>query len=197
MFFVYVPLPIIYEMRALPNNRSVWKNAGWSQNDMDDLHGKAHTTSVQCEGGYTVDNKAFDKDGTLIKEFTTQQKSVRSAFFDAVKGNGATPYYDIAEAHVSTGLVHLGNISHRLGKAAPPDEIRERTGANAAFQKTWQRMLAHLDANEIDIQKTPPTLGPFLQFDPASERFTGEFADDANRHLKREYRKGFEVPETV
>lgn len=107
------------------------------------------------------------------------------------------PYYDIAEAHVSTSLVHLGNISHRLGKEVAPEAIKERVAFNADFQKTWERMAAHLDANGVDVRKTPPTLGPFLQFDSATERFTGALADEANRYLTREYRKGFEVPESV
>ena len=37
-------------------------------------------------------------------------------------------------------------------------------------------------------------LGRSLQFDPKTERFQD---DEANRHLKREYRKGFEVPQLV
>ena len=133
----------------------------------------------------------------LVKEFKPPQKSVRAAFFDAIRGGEATPYYDIAEAHTSTGLVHLGNISHRLGKETAPEQIRERVALNADFQKAWERMQTHLDANGIDVRKTPPTLGAFLQFDPDAERFTGAFADEANRHLSRKYRKGFELPETV
>ena len=196
-FFGYDPLPIIYEMRALPKDRSLWKNDSWGQGDMDALHGQSYTTSVQCEGGYTIGNKAFDKAGKLVKEFKPSLKSPRAAFFDAVRGGEAMPYYDIAEAHVSTSLVHLGNISHRLGKETAPEQIKERVAVNAEFQKTWERMQTHLDANGIDLRKTPPTLGPFLQFDSETERFTGTFADEANRHLGREYRKGFEVPENV
>ncbi len=196
-FFDYEPLPIIYEMRALPRARSSWKNSAWGQQDMDALHGQSYTTSVQCEDGYTVGNKAYDKAGKLVKEFKPVLRSVRSAFFDAVRGGPGMPYYDIAEAHVSTSLVHLGNIAHRLGRQAAPEQIRERLAFNADFLKTWERMSAHLDANGIDLSKTPPTLGPFLRFDPAAERFTGDFADEANRHLGREYRKGFEVPDKV
>ena len=91
-FFDYDPLPIIYEMRALPKNKSLWKNNSWGQKEMDDFYGKYHTTSIQCEGGYTIDNQVFSKDGQLVKEFKTERKSARAAFFDAVKGNGATPY---------------------------------------------------------------------------------------------------------
>jgi len=196
-FFDYGPVPIIYEMRALPRSKEQWKNNSWGNNDMDNLYGQSYTTSVVCEGGYTVGNKVFDKEGKQVNEFKTAQVSVRSAFFAAVRGESVEPYYDIAEAHVSTGLVHLGNISHRLGKATPPEQIRERLGTNNDFRQTWERMVAHLEANAVDIQKTPPILGAFLQFDPETERFTGEFAEEANRHLKREYRRGFAVPDEV
>ena len=36
-----------------------------------------------------------------------------------------------------------------------------------------------------------------LEIDPASGRFTGDGAEGANKWLRRDYRKGFEVPETV
>ncbi|MDD2598176.1 MAG: Gfo/Idh/MocA family oxidoreductase [Kiritimatiellae bacterium] len=196
-FFDYEPLPIIYEMRALPRDRQLWKDGGWGQQGMDTFRGQAFTTSIQCQDGYTVGNQAFDKAGRLVKEFKLPQRSVRSAFFDAIRGEQPMPYYDIAEAHVSTGLVHLGNISHRLGKEVAPEQIRERVAFNADFQRVWERMLTHLDANNIDLRKTPPTLGPFLQFDPATERFTGALAEMANQYLGREYRKGFEVPDNV
>jgi predicted dehydrogenase len=196
-FFDYEPLPIVYEMRALPRDRSLWKDGAWGQQDMDSFQGQAYTTAVRCEGGCTVGNKAYDQAGKLVKEFAPSLKSPRAAFFDAVRGGEAMPYYDIAEAHVSTGLVHLGNISHRLGTEVAPEQILERVAFNADFLRAWERMSAHLEANGIDVRKTPPVLGPFLQFDPAAERFVGAFADEANRHLKRDYRKGFEVPDRV
>ena len=37
-------------------------------------------------------------------------------------------------------------------------------------------------------------VGPWLSFDPATERFTGEHADEANVLLKDPNREGFEVP---
>jgi len=33
--------------------------------------------------------------------------------------------------------------------------------------------------------------------DPKSERFTGEFSELANKYVKREYRKPYEIPEQV
>jgi hypothetical protein len=38
-------------------------------------------------------------------------------------------------------------------------------------------------------------VGPWLTFDPASERHTGDHADAANLLLKDPNRKGYEIPE--
>jgi hypothetical protein len=57
-------------------------------------------------------------------------------------------------------------------------------------------MLGHLDDLGIESAKSQLTVGPTLSFDPDSERFTGEQAEDANRLLRRAtYRKPFVVNE--
>lgn len=55
----------------------------------------------------------------------------------------------------------------------------------------------HLSANGIDLDKTPPTLGAMLTFDPQAERFVGEFSESANELVARQYRHSFEVPQEV
>jgi len=60
---------------------------------------------------------------------------------------------DILEGHMSTGIIHLGNIAYRT-----------------------ERKLA---------------------FNPTSERFIGEFADDGNAFMTREYRSPYMVPDEV
>jgi len=37
-------------------------------------------------------------------------------------------------------------------------------------------------------------VGPWLTFDPQTERFTGEFAAEANKLVQDPHRPGFEVP---
>ncbi|MGY8768964.1 MAG: hypothetical protein ACKVH8_11135 [Pirellulales bacterium] len=39
------------------------------------------------------------------------------------------------------------------------------------------------------------SLSPMLTVDVEKEQFVGSHADDANNFLKREYRKGYEVPD--
>jgi hypothetical protein len=91
----------------------------------------------------------------------------------------------------------MGNISHRIGKETPAGAIRERLQGNKEARETFERFQAHLAANDVDLEKTPAELGPWLTMDSSTERFTGEFAEPANRLVKRDYRKPFVIPEEV
>jgi len=73
------------------------------------------------------------------------------------------------------------------------DAIKEAIKADKEAAETFGRMATHLDANGVDLLKTKATLGMVLKMDTKAEQFIGN--DDANKLLKREYRKGFEVPE--
>ena len=50
------------------------------------------------------------------------------------------------------------------------------------------------DDAKLPVDKTEYTVGPWLTFDPQSEKFTGDHADEANAMLHDKNRKGFEVP---
>jgi len=63
--------------------------------------------------------------------------------------------------------------------------------------ETLNQMVKHLGANEIDLAKEKPTLGPWLTYDFKAERFTGEHAAAANKLVKDTYRAPYVVPETV
>ena len=104
---------------------------------------------------------------------------------------------EILEGHLSTALSHLGNISHRVGAEAPVGEIKKRIKTDKEAAESFGRFQEHLAVHNIDLKKTPATLGPWLGFDSKTERFTGEFADEANRLVSRKYRRPFIVPENV
>jgi hypothetical protein len=53
----------------------------------------------------------------------------------------------------------------------------------------------HLGANEVDLSKTPVTLGAILKINSTRERFTN--SEDANQLLTRHYRKPFVIPEAL
>ncbi len=92
-------------------------------------------------------------------------------------------------------MVHVANISQRLGKPASPKEIQQALEAlkvNENVVETFEEIRQHLTDNGVDIEKTPLTLGPWLEIDSDRERFVENKA--ANAFLTRDYRKPFVVP---
>jgi len=57
---------------------------------------------------------------------------------------------------------------------------------------------AHLSAAMCHLANVSYRVGGVeLEFDPERERFTGYKADDANKLLKRKYRKPYAIPDDV
>ena len=99
---------------------------------------------------------------------------------------------DIEEGHQSSALCHYGNVSYALGETASTEQLRKAAEAHGPLSEALGRMVAHLEANGVDLRETPLTLGRRLLIDPAAERFVGD--DAANALLTRDYREPFVVP---
>ncbi len=102
---------------------------------------------------------------------------------------------DILEGHQSTALCHVGNISYRLGRAGSPAAIERQLGrlnVHDRVRETFERTRKHLSDNDVDLMKTPLTLGSPLRIAPGRESFLADPKADAL--LTREYRKPFVVP---
>ena len=201
-FYDYRPVPMIFEVRGLPK-RAEFLNQNWEKNSTTTMDSYLQPelrvgVVIKCEGGYLAGARAFDNKGTLIKEFKSGNSSGNVNFLEVMRSRkNADLQANALDGHLSASLVNLANISYRLGKETSTGQIREIAGTDREFADSYSRLLAHLDANEIDIKKHPITLGPFLKMDPKREKFTGAFADRANPMLTREYRKPFVVPEKV
>jgi predicted dehydrogenase len=151
-----------------------------------------------------TDAIALDNDDNVIQVFGGRdQNNHFGNFAKAVRsGKREELTADIAEGHLSSALCHLGNVSYRLGREVPFDSreaqtvVRERTGTtDDAGTEALQRMRKHLEANGVSLGKAQCRVGLSLDLDPKTEQFVGHAA--ANKMLRREYRKGFEVPEKV
>jgi hypothetical protein len=92
-------------------------------------------------------------------------------------------------------LAHLANVSYRLGKAMKAEEIKERLQGDKFGQELYAEFLKNLANNGLDLATQPIIAGPWLDFDPATHQFTGEFAAEANKLCVEEYAAGFELPE--
>jgi hypothetical protein len=198
IFLDYQPAPIIFQVRGLPHDKSLLATA-WNKNykeTMDDYRGVRIGVVVQCEGGYIAANRAFDKNGSLIREFKSPNPTEHAAFIQAVRSRRSSDLLgDVLQGHLSASLVHMGNISYRLGKVAAPGEIQERIGGRRDLKTIYEGMQEHLLANGVDVNKM--VAGPMLTMDSDREQFTGEFSEEANKLLSRHYRKPFVVPEKV
>lgn len=207
IYYDYEPAPVLFEVRGLPKDQSFHKNGAvgkdsWGKDAMDTYHGISIGKVIQCENGYVVgsvnEHTAYDNSGKQIQTFHPATPELGKNFIDAVRSRRAADLAaDILDGHLSAALVHLGNISHRLGRTAPQHETAQRIEGNKELAAAYDRFKAHLSANGIDLDKTPPTLGAMLTFDPDAERFVGEFSQSANELVAREYRRPFEVPQEV
>ncbi|HON92118.1 MAG TPA: Gfo/Idh/MocA family oxidoreductase [Sedimentisphaerales bacterium] len=192
VFYDYKPAPILFEVRGLPRAKG--------ESAMDNLRGvNDGGVIVECENGYFAGGWAYDKDGKKIRQFRlTEGAGHHENFIQAVRSRKVSDLNaDVLEGHLSSALCHMGNISYRLGKEAARPEIVARLEDNSDLAESFERFQEHLLVNGVDVKQTPRVLGPWLTMDPQMERFTGEFAEQANVLARGTYREPFIVPEQV
>ena len=100
------------------------------------------------------------------------------------------------DAHRGCVLGHLMNNSYRLGKSVPFNAKAGRFGDNQDAHEHFMK-LHEIMSNGVGLPEdgTHYTVGPWLTFDPQTERHTGDFATEANELLKDANRPGFQVPD--
>jgi predicted dehydrogenase len=210
MFIIhdYEKAPLIFEVRGLPS-----KTDG---KEMDKYKGEFSIgVHVKFEGGDIIvpdynSAAAFDKSGKMVMRWGSYRAPKEGPDPGKTEATGQTTHHEnwikavrsrkpadlnaeILDGHLSSALCHTGNISYRLGKKAAPGEIAEKIKGNAEATETYERMLAHLAANDVDVKTDQLTIGEFLKMDPKTEKFIGN--PEADKHLTRDYRKPFVVPE--
>ena len=155
---------------------------------------------VYAEGGRFEGQRgngtAFDKDGKVLKKFkgTGGMGLHQANFIDAVRSRQQTSLNtDVEIGHHSTGWCNLANIAFQAGGKFNHEPLM------SVDVDIWQSLLKemhdHLQAHSVPADSADLRVSAMLEFDPASGRFTGENADGANKWIRRDYRKGFEVPE--
>ena len=143
--------------------------------------------------GYSA---AYDLDGNLLQEFKGGSDDAHYRnFVDAViKGDPSAVNAPAECGALSAALSHLGNISYYLGEAnkVSVPELKEALKEFRILDVTVDRTVEHLEANKVDLARTPLAVGPLLKFNTESKRFIGN--DAANAMLTREYRAPYIVP---
>ncbi|MBA4146856.1 MAG: Gfo/Idh/MocA family oxidoreductase [Verrucomicrobia bacterium] len=192
VFHDYKAAPLIFEVRGLPEKSGA--------KDMDKFMESRVGVLIHCEGGHVlVPNYSsaivYDKEGKEIKRFQGAENHYANFVKAVLSRKSSDLNADILEGHLSSALCHTANISYRLGKEAPVGKIKEKIKGNKEASETLGRMLEHLQLNDVDVNKTPLTMGEFLKMDPRAEKFIGN--RKANQLLTRKYRAPFVVPDRV
>ncbi len=163
------------------------------------------TNEFHTDQGVVRDGKFFPKgqsEGVPIENFPPpgapeQGPRHMRNFIDCVRSRKRENVRaEILEGHRTTVLVHLGNISYRLGEAAPFNKQAKALDDDKAFHEAFEDMKRHLaDAAHLELTDSTYRLGRTLQFDAQAERFVG--APDADQLLTQPYRTPFVVPERL
>ena len=105
---------------------------------------------------------------------------------------------NVHDAHYGCVLGHLMNNSYRLGRSVPFNKKAGRFGDNADAAEHFGRLHEVMrDGVGVPEDGAQYVVGPWLTFDPDTERHTGDHAEAANALLKDENRRGFEVPDVA
>ncbi len=155
-----------------------------------------------CEGGRLEGQRsravAFDKDGKTIKTFRGNSGNGlhQMNFIEAVRRQDASILNsEVQVGHDSTGWCNLANVTYQTGKTFSYDDAKQIEKGSQLWTSVLGDMDKLLKAHGLDLESTDIKLSPLLTIDAKTEQFTGSGAESANQLLKREYRKGYEVPE--
>ena len=109
--------------------------------------------------GYLAGGTVYDPDGKLVRKLSGPSVDHFGNFIQAVRSRKREEQNaEIEEGHTSTSVVHVANISQRLGRSALPKEIRqalESLRVNEDVVETFDEIRHHLGNNGVDIEKTP------------------------------------------
>jgi predicted dehydrogenase len=153
--------------------------------------------------GMITDGKFYPKRGGTPEKLANFDVKVTpggawGSFLHAVRSRKvADCNADVEVGHLSCALVHVANISYRLGEKVPFDAKSQKLGDNAEVVATFHNLTNNLQGVGVKLAETSYQLGRTLKIDPERERFVGEGAEKANSFLTRPYRKPFIVPEKV
>ena len=169
-------IPLVFEVRGLPRDR-MERSGEWTmdahlgQSIGNVIHGEEGI--VRISNSYTWADQ-LDAEGDKVREWKGAGDHFAN-FIDAVRAEDPSRLTaSIEDGHLSSAYCHLGILSHRLGVPATPDEVAEAIRHRPEAREAWDRMRAHLAANEIDLARNPVMLGRTLEVDPNGETVVGD-----------------------
>lgn len=153
------------------------------------------------DGGKIIDGKYFAKGEKKGEKVDVAPGKVTpggnwAAFIAACRaGDPSMANGNALEAHYGCVLGHLMNNSYRLGKKVPFNDKAGGFSDNPAATEHFLK-LHDIMKNGVGIPENGSeyVVGPWLNYDPQTERHVGEHAAEANALLRDSHRAGFKIP---
>jgi predicted dehydrogenase len=153
------------------------------------------------DGGKIVDGKYYSKGSKEGKKLSVKPGKVTpggnwGSFIAACRaGDPSMANGNAVEAHYGCVLGHLMNNSYRLGKKVPFNAKAGGFAANSDAREHFLK-LHEIMSKGVGVPEdgSEYVVGPWLTFDPNTERCVGDHAAEANALLKDKNRAGFKVP---
>ena len=141
--------------------------------------------------------EAFDGGGRSIRKFEGNGSVRHQAnFLEAVRrGDASLLNAPVSVGNDSTGWCNLANLAVRGG--GPIDAATLNEIDDPVWRAAVADMNAHLQTYDVSIDDDAIVGMPLTDYDATRHRFVGDGSEAMNRHLKRDYRDGFEVPALV
>jgi predicted dehydrogenase len=195
VLYAFEPAPLLFEVRGLPKDSAA--QAGDWATGMDDVLGVRIGVIVHCAGGTlripsTTGAVAYDADGKELRRWE-QAGDPFANWIAAVKSRRVEELSAELELGVrSSALIHLGNASQRLAKELEPKDLLEQVKSSTRLTSATERLIAHLEANGVDLARNKLSLGPCLVMDGMRTCVPGD--ERANALLAGSFREPFVLP---
>jgi predicted dehydrogenase len=154
-----------------------------------------------ADGGKIIRDTYYPKGATTGEKISVPPGKVTpggnwGAFLAAIRaGNPEMANGTALQAHHASVLGHLMNNSYRMGKQVP---FNAKAGGFADNPDATEHFLKLHDVMSKGVglpeEGNNYIVGPWLQYDPKTERHVGEHAQEANALLKDPNREGFKIP---
>ncbi len=153
-------------------------------------------SKITGEGSYTLHRPGQPPEKLKLEAGQVTPGGPWGSFIAAVRAGDPTMANGNAlDAHRGCVVGHLINNSYRLGSQMPFNAQAGKFGDNRDASEHFLRL------HEITSQgagvpenKAHYTVGPWLTFDPHTEKFTGAHAAAANPLVQDPHNPGFEIP---
>ncbi|MEZ6119551.1 MAG: Gfo/Idh/MocA family oxidoreductase [Pirellulaceae bacterium] len=195
----------MFAMAEYPNGQMVFFNVrnvnhkGYKHQVINEYY-LEDGSKIVGEGEYKIIRPGSDKAEPLdLPKGKVTPGGNWGAFISAVRANDPSMANgNVEDAHYGCVMGHLMNNSYRLGKQVPFNSKAGGFAENSdAYEHFMQLHEIMKDGVGIPEDGAEYTVGPWLTFDPETERHTGEFAEEANQLLADPHNPEFDIPKVA